>query len=206
MREGNLSEHLARMSTWYATDAAVRQHQTALTDDQPARTRLRRAVARRRRDRHAASISHVTVPADGTKISAVASRVSSPRLVGRARELAIATGALAEMGEGATSGLVIGGEAGVGKTRLLAELLDHARHRGALTLTGGCIDLGEATLPFGPIVEALPPAPATSSTPPSSTRSPGPPPPAWAASSRARAPTTTTPTSRRCACSSCSSA
>jgi DNA-binding CsgD family transcriptional regulator/tetratricopeptide (TPR) repeat protein len=63
------------------------------------------------------------------------------------------------MGQNAAPGLIIGGEAGVGKTRLLGELLDRAARRGALVLAGGCVDLGEGTLPFGPIVEALRPLP-----------------------------------------------
>ena len=57
---------------------------------------------------------------------------------------------------GAPSALVIGGESGVGKTRLVAEFLDRAaREAGATTLVGGCIDLGSGALPYWPVVDAL---------------------------------------------------
>src|SRR5262249_47663014 len=87
----------------------------------------------------------------------VVGRVSSPTFVGRPRELGVVESCLAQVGFGTTSGVVIGGEAGVGKTRLLGELLDRAGRSGALVLTGGCVDLGEGALPFGPIVEGLRP-------------------------------------------------
>lgn len=64
-------------------------------------------------------------------------RVSSPDLVGREFELgALAAALLAALG-GAPSTLVVGGEAGVGKTRLLSEFARRARESGAVVLTGG---------------------------------------------------------------------
>jgi tetratricopeptide (TPR) repeat protein len=45
--------------------------------------------------------------------------------------------------------VLISGEAGIGKTALVADLLDDAAMRGVLTLTGGCYAL-TATPPFGP--------------------------------------------------------
>jgi DNA-binding CsgD family transcriptional regulator/tetratricopeptide (TPR) repeat protein len=51
--------------------------------------------------------------------------------------------------------VVVGGEAGVGKTRLLREFLHHASAHGAATLTGSCFELTEASLPYAPFVEAL---------------------------------------------------
>ena len=47
--------------------------------------------------------------------------------------------------------------AGIGKTRLPAELSEQARQRGATVLAGRCIDLVRAALPYFPIVEALQP-------------------------------------------------
>src|SRR6266540_4004484 len=49
------------------------------------------------------------------------------------------------------------GEAGVGKTRLVSELLARARAHGALTLVGGCLDVGEGVVAYAPMVEALRP-------------------------------------------------
>jgi DNA-binding CsgD family transcriptional regulator/tetratricopeptide (TPR) repeat protein len=49
---------------------------------------------------------------------------------------------------------MIGGEAGVGKTRLV-EQLAAASGQGVRMLRGGCVPLGEKGLPFAPVVEAL---------------------------------------------------
>ena len=48
--------------------------------------------------------------------------------------------------------MLLGGDAGVGKSRLLAELVDNAD---ATVLTGRCLDVGEGGLPYLPFVEAL---------------------------------------------------
>jgi predicted ATPase len=50
--------------------------------------------------------------------------------------------------------IVLEGEAGIGKTRLAAELLSHARAHGATTITGRCYE-GESNLAYGPFVDAL---------------------------------------------------
>jgi ATP/maltotriose-dependent transcriptional regulator MalT len=52
---------------------------------------------------------------------------------------------------------LVAGESGLGKTRLLTELQARARERGALVLTGDCVDLGESELPYVPLVSALRP-------------------------------------------------
>ena len=49
---------------------------------------------------------------------------------------------------------LIGGEPGVGKTRLSEELLSEARHRGCLAITGHCYEM-EGTPPFIPFVEMV---------------------------------------------------
>jgi predicted ATPase len=72
------------------------------------------------------------------------SRISSPRFVGRADELARLDGALA--GE-APRVLLVGGEAGVGKTRLLAEFTARAHAAGARVLVGSCLHAGAGALP-----------------------------------------------------------
>jgi DNA-binding CsgD family transcriptional regulator len=51
--------------------------------------------------------------------------------------------------------VLVAGDAGVGKTRLLAELADHARQRGAQVLVGGCLEVGDVGLPYVPVVAAL---------------------------------------------------
>jgi DNA-binding CsgD family transcriptional regulator/tetratricopeptide (TPR) repeat protein len=89
----------------------------------------------------------------GAEMSA---RLSSPVFIGRQPEMAILTDALARSEAGSPSVVIVGGEAGIGKSRLVAELAARARERGALVLEGGSISLGsEEGLPFAPIAEAL---------------------------------------------------
>ncbi|HEY7621101.1 MAG TPA: AAA family ATPase [Solirubrobacteraceae bacterium] len=85
-------------------------------------------------------------------------RVASSRLIGRAEALAELEAALEAARDGRPSLTLVAGEAGVGKTRLLAELMRRARDDGALVLAGDCINLGhENELPFLPLVAALRP-------------------------------------------------
>ncbi|MDX3110251.1 ATP-binding protein [Nonomuraea angiospora] len=77
----------------------------------------------------------------------------SPRFVGRARELAALGDALAGARAGASSAVLVGGEAGVGKTRLIKEFTDRAAD--ALVLVGGCLELGTEGLPFAPFTAVL---------------------------------------------------
>ena len=51
--------------------------------------------------------------------------------------------------------MLIGGEAGVGKSRLVSEFAARARRRGARVLTGGCLELGTDGLPFAPFTAVL---------------------------------------------------
>jgi tetratricopeptide (TPR) repeat protein len=87
----------------------------------------------------------------------MAERVSSPTFVGRAEELRRLEVALERAGAGEPAIVLLGGEAGVGKTRLVAELAARAEKAGARVLVGGCIELGDGALPYAPIVEALRP-------------------------------------------------
>jgi DNA-binding CsgD family transcriptional regulator/tetratricopeptide (TPR) repeat protein len=80
------------------------------------------------------------------------SRISSPRFVGRAEELARLDAALASA-EPRT--LLVGGEAGIGKTRLLGEFTTRAQAAGARVLTGACLHVGEGVLAYAPISQAL---------------------------------------------------
>ena len=85
----------------------------------------------------------------------MARRLSSPVFVGRSDELRMLLSTADAVASGETWFTLIGGEAGVGKSRLVAEASANLDARGWLVLEGGCIALGEEGLPFGPIVEAL---------------------------------------------------
>jgi predicted ATPase/DNA-binding CsgD family transcriptional regulator len=79
---------------------------------------------------------------------------SSPELIARQRELGELGELLAEAEQQRARFVLLGGEAGVGKSRLLDALLQSAQPR-ARVLVGRCVDLGEAGLPFVPVVEVL---------------------------------------------------
>jgi DNA-binding CsgD family transcriptional regulator len=85
----------------------------------------------------------------------MAYQVTTGRFVGRAEELARLRELLAHAAHGQPLVAVIGGEAGVGKTRLAEELAATASGQGARVLRGGCVPLSEEGLPFGPVTEAL---------------------------------------------------
>ncbi len=51
--------------------------------------------------------------------------------------------------------VLLGGDAGVGKTRLLAELVDRATDAGWRTLVGHCLDFGDSALPYLPFSEVF---------------------------------------------------
>jgi DNA-binding CsgD family transcriptional regulator/tetratricopeptide (TPR) repeat protein len=86
----------------------------------------------------------------------VPGRVSSLRFVGRIPELErleAAYKAIAADEGGRT--VLLGGEAGVGKTRLVAELAARIDAAGGLVLLGSCFELANPAAPFGPVVQAL---------------------------------------------------
>jgi DNA-binding CsgD family transcriptional regulator/tetratricopeptide (TPR) repeat protein len=80
---------------------------------------------------------------------------ASSAFVGRALELARLEQLLASASDGAASGVLLGGDAGVGKTRLSAELAARAAAGGAVAVIGRCVDLGAGGLPYLPFTEAL---------------------------------------------------
>jgi predicted ATPase len=66
-------------------------------------------------------------------------------------------GALESAMAGESAVVIVGGEAGVGKTRLVEEAAARARDAGARVLMGSCIELGGAGLPLSPLVDAIRP-------------------------------------------------
>lgn len=86
---------------------------------------------------------------------AVAVRVTSPVFVGRLAELELLEAAWARATAGESAVVLIGGDAGLGKSRLVAEFAARVREGGGRILSGGCFDVGDEGLPYGPFVEAL---------------------------------------------------
>jgi predicted ATPase len=85
----------------------------------------------------------------------MARRLSSPVFIGRSRELQTLLSTADVAASGGASLALVGGEAGVGKSRLVAEAAARLGDRDWLVLEGGSVALGDDGLPFGPIVEAL---------------------------------------------------
>ncbi|MGW0119799.1 helix-turn-helix transcriptional regulator [Streptomyces sp. NPDC003327] len=88
-------------------------------------------------------------------LGAVETRSVSPVFVGRAGELTALAEALSRATAGEPQALLVSGEAGVGKTRLIEEFLDAACARDAVIAVGGCVELGADGLPFAPFSAAL---------------------------------------------------
>jgi DNA-binding CsgD family transcriptional regulator len=83
------------------------------------------------------------------------SRGSTPAFVGRVPELSTLIDAFEAARAGRATTALVGGEAGVGKSRLVRELGAHARRSGARVLVGHCLDLEEGGLPYAPFVDIL---------------------------------------------------
>jgi DNA-binding CsgD family transcriptional regulator len=78
----------------------------------------------------------------------------SPVFVGRDAELALLDRAL-DVAAGGTAGTVlVGAESGAGKSRLISEFAAKAGDR-ALVLTGGCVEVSAAALPYAPVTALL---------------------------------------------------
>jgi predicted ATPase len=51
--------------------------------------------------------------------------------------------------------VLLAGDAGMGKTRLLLEFADRVEQRGSRVLVGGCVELGDIGLAYLPVMDAL---------------------------------------------------
>ncbi|MEU9291224.1 AAA family ATPase [Streptomyces sp. NPDC048275] len=85
----------------------------------------------------------------------VETRSVSPVFVGRTDELGVLREALSRAAAGEPQALLLGGEAGVGKTRLLEEFALAVDREGAVFACGGCVEIGADGLPFAPFSTAL---------------------------------------------------
>ncbi|QQS24236.1 MAG: AAA family ATPase [Actinomycetota bacterium] len=89
----------------------------------------------------------------------MARRVSSDRLVGRGEEMRVGRltvdALLASDPARRTPLLLITGEAGIGKSRLLEEVLEDARGRGVLAVLGRCLEHGGEVRPLNAVAEIL---------------------------------------------------
>ncbi len=88
-------------------------------------------------------------------IALVTRIASSQHMVGRTRAVETVERALAAARAEQPIHLVISGEAGVGKTRLLEYAGASAAEQGMRCLSGSCFDLGASSLPYAPYADLL---------------------------------------------------
>jgi len=85
----------------------------------------------------------------------VARRVTSRQLVGRTGQLEALRSAAEAAAHGSARVVLVSGDAGIGKTRLITEATSQARADGFVAALGGCVQLGEVSVAYAPLVEAL---------------------------------------------------
>jgi DNA-binding CsgD family transcriptional regulator/tetratricopeptide (TPR) repeat protein len=83
----------------------------------------------------------------------VAASLVSPVLVGRRTESEALSDALTRVLGGERVTVVVGGEAGVGKSRLVGELVEAAQMSDARVLSGGCVELEGGGIPLAPVID-----------------------------------------------------
>ena len=83
----------------------------------------------------------------------VAALADETPILGRDRELALLTDLVGLDGQTRARSVLLVGDAGVGKTRTLRELVRRARGAGWQTLVGHCLDFGDSALPYLPFSE-----------------------------------------------------
>ncbi len=81
--------------------------------------------------------------------------VVSPVFVGRRGDLEAVADAFAQARHSDPAVVIVSGEAGVGKTRLVEEASAAARTAGGRVIAGGCVELGGDAMPLSPLAEAL---------------------------------------------------
>lgn len=85
-------------------------------------------------------------------ISSMVRHLTSPAFVGREAQLDALLGLARADGPAVA---LVGGEAGVGKTRLVSELMQHAEADRTLCVVGGCLEFGEQVFPLAPAAAIL---------------------------------------------------
>jgi DNA-binding CsgD family transcriptional regulator/tetratricopeptide (TPR) repeat protein len=84
-------------------------------------------------------------------------RLTSSHFVGRVGELGELELAAREAAQRSAALVLLGGESGVGKTRLIDELERRLAAKGTLVLRGDAVEQGDGELPYAPLLSALRP-------------------------------------------------
>src|SRR5215469_4678499 len=113
------------------------------------------ADAARWSERLTAAGSDTILPAAACTLDAVERCAVSPVMIGRADQLAALDEAFAASTAGEPAAVLVGGEIGIGKSRLVEEFAGRVATRGSTVLSGGCLELGASGLPFAPFTAVL---------------------------------------------------
>jgi serine/threonine protein kinase len=121
---------------------------------------VRRMLAKDAAERYAsiadvrADLTRFAAASDSAAIPEVKPQADRTAVIGRDTELKQLTVQLDEAFAGRGSLVLLGGEAGIGKTHLSSALLNAARARGAFTIQGSCYEM-EGSPPYIPFIELL---------------------------------------------------
>jgi DNA-binding CsgD family transcriptional regulator/tetratricopeptide (TPR) repeat protein len=85
----------------------------------------------------------------------VATPALTAPLIGRESEIGALRDAWAQADDGEAAAVVLAGDAGIGKTRLVTEISAEVQAQGGVVLLGHCLGLGQAAPPFLPILEII---------------------------------------------------
>src|SRR5947199_2720543 len=123
------------------------------SDARPAGSRHGRSM------RHPRAVRATSLRQRSGDTSGMRARLTSSRFVGRVGELAELELALRDTSEGNPVVVLLGGESGVGKTRLVGELERRLRDSDgtALVLRGESVEQRDGELPYAPLLSALRP-------------------------------------------------
>jgi DNA-binding CsgD family transcriptional regulator len=102
---------------------------------------------------------HLDLGAEILRAEMAVAPTAPATLIGRSEDLAALDAALEQARGGDPVTVLVAGEAGIGKTRVIQEFSERAFAQGARVLTGSCVDLGDSALPYGAVVDALRSAP-----------------------------------------------
>src|SRR5581483_2454650 len=118
------------------------------------------APAAQRRPRSSSDRPQLQTSTASGNTSVMATRLTASRFVGRIGELAELEHALRDASDGRPAVVLLGGESGIGKTRLVSEFAGRItadEPDSALVLRGEGVEQREGELPYAPLLSALRP-------------------------------------------------
>jgi DNA-binding CsgD family transcriptional regulator/tetratricopeptide (TPR) repeat protein len=107
------------------------------------------------KERVGAGCRPVSIPAGRGHTGGHGGRIDEPSVHRPAEELGRLAATLDHAEQDQPQLVLLAGDAGMGKTRLLLEFAERARRRGSRVLVGGCVELGDIGLAYLPVVDAL---------------------------------------------------